>query len=291
MMNFTEREVRGAQMAGVGNILEGDLTGYQAAGVFNLVGGGEAAFVQAAGVFNVNQGAFRGLQAAGVFNLAQGPLTGAQMAGVFNRAPSVAGAQVGLVNISGDVQGSQVGLVNVAAGEVRGTQVGLVNISRSMRGLPVGLVSVSEGSAFSLSAYVSEDALGYVGLQLSSGLLYTVLYGGTRLTESPTLFAAGLGLGLHLPMGPFYVETDIGGQQAFQTGPLADPDLPAFPAARLLVGWKMYRSLALFGGVLLNGHIPGATELTPLHTGTPLNLRFSIGSLELYPKLVAGLRV
>jgi hypothetical protein len=55
------------------------------------------------------------------------------------------------------------------------------------------------------------------------------------------------------------------------------------------VGWKVLRSLSLFGGVLLNGHIPGSTELTPLHTGVPLDLRIAKGNLELYPKLTVGL--
>jgi len=322
MLNLTEHEVRGAQLAGIGNILEGDLAGYQAAGVFNVVAGGtlawqtagvfnivqgDSSFLQAAGVFNLNEGSFRGLgaagvfnlgpgpfsgiQAAGVFNLLEGPLAGAQLAGVFNRASSVAGAQVGLVNISGEVRGTQVGLVNVATGEVRGTQVGLVNIARSMRGLPVGLVNVSEKGGFSLSGWVTEDAFGYLGLQMSSGLLYTVLYGGSELAASPSLLAAGLGMGLRVPMGPFFVETDLSVQQAFETGPLAAPYSPPFPTARLLVGLKVFRSLGLFGGVLLNGFIPGSTVQTPLHTGTPLDLSFANGSLLLYPKLVAGLRI
>ncbi len=315
MLNFTEREVRGLQMAGVGNLLQGDLVGYQAAGVFNFVAGqsrafqsagvanlvrGDAGFLQTAGVFNIDQGAFRGLQAAGVFNLGggrasglqaagvfnllEGPLAGAQVAGVFNRATSVTGAQVGLVNIGGDVRGSQVGLINVATGEVWGAQVGLVNISREIHGLPLGLVSISKNGGFGLSAYYAEGNLGYVGLQMSSGLVYTVLYGGARL-GSPELYSAGLGLGLHLPMGPFYADLDLGIQSAYEP---TEPIAPPFPAARLLVGWKVLQSLSLFGGILLNGHIPGSTQLTPLHTGVPLHLQFANGSLELYPKLTAG---
>jgi hypothetical protein len=327
VLNLTGREVRGAQMAGVGNILEGELTGYQAAGVFNVVGGrtrsyqaagvfnivqGDSAFVQAAGVFNLNAGSFRGLgaagvfnlgtgpvsglQAAGVFNLLEGPLAGAQVAGVFNRADEVAGAQVGLVNISGDVRGSQVGLVNVATGEVQGTQVGLVNVAHSMRGLPVGLVNVSEKGGFSWSGWITEDGYGYAGLQMSSGLLYTVLYAGTQLAGSPALLAAGLGMGLRVPVGPFTVETDFSVQHAFEGDAqdwgegFATGYSPLFPTVRLLAGWRIFRSLGLFGGVVLNGHIPGSTLRTPLHTGTPLVLSFTNGSLELYPKLVAGLR-
>jgi hypothetical protein len=296
VLNLTEREVRGAQLAGVGNILDGELTGYQAAGVFNIVGG-RTRSLQAAGVFNLGPGPVSGLQAAGVFNLLEGPLSGAQLAGVFNRAEEVNGAQVGLVNISAEVRGGQVGLVNVATGEVRGTQVGLVNVARSVRGLPVGLVNVSQQGGFSWSGWITDDGYGYTGLQMSSGLVYTLLYGGTQLAGAPSLFAAGLGMGLRVPAGPFAVETDFSLQHAFEGAPqnwgagFATGYSPLFPTARFLVGWKVFRSLVLFGGVVLNGHIPGGTLRTPLHTGTPLNLQFSSGSLELYPKLVAGLRV
>ena len=328
VLNITEHEVRGLQAAGVGNILSGELVGLQAAGVFNITTGttrayqsagvfniveGEASFLEAAGVFNLNDGSFRGLeaagvfnigtgrvsgvQAAGVFNLLEGPIAGVQAAGVFNRAASVSGTQMGLVNISGEVRGAQVGLVNVATGEVRGTQVGLVNIARRMRGLPVGLVNVSEKGGFSWSGWITEDGFGYVGLQMSSGLMYTLLYGGTELVASPALYAAGVGLGLRLPVGPFSVETDFSAQHAFEGDPadwdagfLTAPYSWVFPTARLLVGLKLFGSLSLFGGVVLNGHIPGSTLATPLHTGVPLDLAFSTGHLLLYPKLVAGLR-
>jgi hypothetical protein len=297
-INLTEHEVRGLQAAGVGNILEGELTGYQAAGVFNIVGGNTRAW-QSAGVFNLGTGPVTGVQAAGVFNLLEGPLAGAQLSGVFNRASSVAGAQVGLVNISGEVRGTQVGLVNVATGEVRGTQVGLVNIARQVHGLPIGLVNVSEKGGFHWSGWFAEGGFGYVGLQMSSGLFYTLLYGGTELARAPDLFAAGAGLGLRVPMGPVSVEMDLSAQHVFEGDPsdwdagfLTAPYSPVFPTARLLVGLKVFRSLGVFGGVVFNGHVPGGTLLTPLHTGTPLDLHFSAsgGSLLLYPKLVAGLR-
>jgi hypothetical protein len=208
----------------------------------------------------------------------------------------VAGAQVGLVNISGEVRGGQVGLVNVATGEVQGTQIGLVNIARHMRGLPVGLVNVSERGGFIWSGWITEDGYGYAGLQMSSGLLYTMLYGGAQLAASPSLFAAGLGLGLRVPMGPFFVETDFSVQHVFEGDPegwsagFSNGYSPVFPTFRLLGGVKFFRSLGLFGGIVLNGHIPGSTLQTPLHTGTPLELSFTNGSLQLYPKLVAGLR-
>lgn len=329
VMNITENQVLGYQAAGVGNILNGRLTGAQSAGVFNIVAGettagqwagvfnivqGKASYVQSAGVFNINNGEFRGVQgagvfnidngavagfqSAGVFNIAEGPVSGAQMAGVFNRADSVSGAQVGLVNISEEVRGAQVGLVNIASGDVRGVQIGLVNIARHTRGLPIGLVNIVDRGEFHVAAWYSEDGLGYLGLQMTGGLLYTLLYGGVQLSLAPSLWAAGLGLGLHLPLGRLYVDSDLGIAHVFQGPPedwgegfLTSPYAPVFPVLRLAVGVRLFGSLALFGGLSFLAHVPGGTLLTPLHSGKPLDLAMGSGHLLLYPKLMVGLRL
>jgi len=216
---------------------------------------------------------------------------------VFNRAASVAGAQVGLVNISGDVAGAQIGLVNVG-GEVRGAQVGLVNIAREVHGVPLGLVNVAQKGGFNGSAWITESGVGYAGLQMSSGLVYTLLYFGAELQASPSVFAGGFGLGLRLPVGRLFVESDLSLQHAFVGAPAewgagfrTAPYSPVFPTARLLVGVKVLGPLSVFGGVMLNGMIPNGTMDTPLHSGVPLNLDFSSWNLLLYPKLMAGLRL
>jgi hypothetical protein len=329
VMNITEHRVLGYQAAGVGNILNGRLAGVQSAGVFNIVAGetlagqwagvfnvvhGKASFLQAAGVFNINEGEFRGVQGAGVFNVGQGavsgfqsagvfnilegPIAGAQIAGVFNRAQTVFGAQVGLVNISDEVRGAQVGLVNIASGEVRGVQVGLINVSRHLHGLPIGLVNIAEGGGFHLAGWYSEDGLGYLALQMSSGLFYTLLYWGTQLSQSPSLFAAGLGLGLQVPVGRFFLDSDLSAAHAFEGRPeewgdgfLTSPYAPVFPVLRLTVGVRLVGSLALFGGMSFLGHVPGGTLLTPLHSGDPIDLAMGAGHLLLYPKLIVGLRL
>jgi hypothetical protein len=329
VMNITEHRVLGYQAAGVGNILNGRLTGVQSAGVFNIVAGetlagqwagvfnivqGKASFMQGAGVFNINDGEFRGFQgagvfnigkaavsgfqSAGVFNIVEGPVSGAQMAGVFNRADSVSGAQVGLVNVSDEVRGAQVGLVNIASGDVRGVQIGLVNVSRHTRGLPIGLVNIVDRGELHVAGWYCEDGLGYLGLQITGGLLYTLLYGGLQLSQEPSLWAAGLGVGLHLPVGRLYVDSDLGIAHVFQGGPedwgagfLTSPYAPVFPVLRLAVGVRLFGSLALFGGMSFLAHVPGGTLLTPLHTGKPIDLAIGAGHLLLYPKLMVGLRL
>jgi hypothetical protein len=327
IMNLTGHQVLGYQAAGVGNILNGRLAGAQSAGVFNIVTGeakaaqwagvfniveGRATLLQEAGVFNINRGEFRGaqgagvfniddgplygLQAAGVFNVLNGPLAGAQAAGVFNRARNVSGAQVGLVNVCEELRGTQVGLVNIATGEARGVQVGLVNVSRRQRGVPVGLLNIVDRGEFHFSGWYSEDDMGYLGLQMIGGYGYTLLYWGTELSRAPSVFAGGLGLGLHLPLGRFFVDTDLSVAHVFQgpvqewgDGFLTSPLAPVFPVLRLAAGLRLFGPLALFGGVSLLGHVPGGTVATPLHSGKPLDL--GSGRLLLYPKLIVGLRL
>jgi hypothetical protein len=329
VMNITEHQVLGYQAAGVGNILNGRLAGVQSAGVFNIVAGesragqwagvfniaqGKAAFAQGAGVFNIaasefrgfqgagvfniGRGAVSGFQGAGVFNLVEGAVSGAQMAGVFNRAESVSGAQVGLVNVSEEVHGAQVGLVNIASGDVHGVQIGLINVSRHTRGMPIGLINIMDRGELHAAAWYCEDGLGYLGLQMTGGLLYTILYAGLQLSKAPSLWAAGLGLGLHLPIGRLYVDSDLGIAHVFEGRPqdwgegfLTSPYAPVFPVLRLAVGVRLFGHLALFGGVSVLAHVPGGTLLTPLHTGKPIDLTMGSGHLQLYPKLMVGLRL
>ncbi len=329
VMNLTENRVLGYQAAGVGNILNGRLTGVQSAGVFNIVSGdtlaaqwagvfniveGRASFLQQAGVFNINEGEFRGAQAAGVFNIGGGPLygfqaagvfnildgpvAGAQAAGVFNRAQTVSGAQVGLVNVCDELRGTQVGLVNIATGEAHGVQVGLVNISQRLHGLPVGLLNIVDRGEFHFSGWYSEDNIGYLGLQLIGGFGYTLLYWGTELSQAPSLFAGGLGLGLHLPFGRFFVDSDLSIAHVFEgpverwgDGFLTSPNAPVFPVLRLAAGMRLFGPLALFGGISFLGHVPGGTLATPLHSGRPIDLAMGSGHLLLYPKLIVGLRL
>jgi hypothetical protein len=280
------------------NVNEGNTSFLQAAGVFNMVGGTFAG-VQAAGVFNMSTENLTGFQAAGVFNMAEGPVNGAQVSGVFNTASRVSGAQVGVVNISEDVNGTQIGVVNISSGAVRGAQVGLVNISEDLYGLPIGLINIVENGIFRTSGWFSELGMGYLGFQMGSRYLYTLLYGGLTLGERPSLYTAALGLGLHVPVGPFFVDADLSAKaswtgwsqselaQAFDAGTLS----PVWPSARLLLGVEVFGFLGLFGGVMLDSTIPGYTVATELHQGdNAFTLELSGASLQVHPKLFAGIK-
>ena len=329
VMNITEDRLTGIQASGVGNIIEGDLLGIQYAGVFNIVGrettaaqwagvfnvnegntsffqaagvfnmvGGTFAGVQAAGVFNMSKGTLTGFQAAGIFNMAEGSLSGAQFSGVFNKAVRVSGAQVGVVNISDDVSGTQVGIVNISRGVVRGAQVGIVNISRDLYGIPIGLINIVENGIFRTSGWYSEGGLGYVGFEMGSRYLYTLLYAGMALGDRPSIYTGALGFGLHVPVGPVFVDADLSAKASWSgwsKGELAEAfDMsemsPFWPSARLLLGVQVFGFVGLFGGVMLDSTIPGYTVATGLHQGSSFNMDLWGTSLQVYPKLFAGIK-
>jgi hypothetical protein len=313
VMNITEDKLTGVQASAVGNIIEGDLLGVQYAGVFNIVGRdttaaqwagvfnineGDTSFLQAAGVFNMVGGTFSGVQAAGVFNMAEGPVSGAQFSGVFNTATKVSGAQVGVVNISEDVSGTQVGIVNISSGVVRGAQVGIVNISRDLYGIPIGLINIVENGIFRTTGWYSEGGLGYVGFQMGSRYLYTLLYGGMALGDRPALYTGALGLGLHVPVGPFFVDADLSAKASWtgwSESELAEAfDMreisPFWPSARLSLGVQVFGFMGLFGGVMFDATIPGYTAETGLHQGDSFTMELWGTPLQVYPKLFAGIK-
>ncbi|UCF97030.1 MAG: caspase family protein [Spirochaetaceae bacterium] len=329
VMNITEDKLTGVQASGVGNIVEGELVGIQYSGVFNIAGGdttaaqwagvfnineGNTSFLQAAGVFNMVGGTFAGVQAggvfnmskqtltgvqtAGVFNMAESTVTGAQISGVFNTATKVSGAQVGVVNISEDVSGTQIGIVNISGGAVRGAQVGIVNISQDLYGIPIGLINIVENGIFRTSGWFSELGLGYVGFEMGSRYLYTLLYAGMALGDRSTVYTGALGLGLHIPVGSFFVAGDLsakaswtGWSESELTAAFDIDELsPIWPSARIMLGVRIFGFLSLFGGVMLDTTIPGYTVATELHQGSSFTLDLLSTPMEVYPKLFAGIK-
>ncbi len=218
-------------------------------------------------------------------------------AGVFYTATKVSGVQIGIVNISEDVDGTQIGIVNISSGQVRGAQVGIVNISRDLYGIPIGLVNVVENGIFRMSGWFSELGMGYVGFEMGSRYLYTLLYGGMALGDRPSLYTAALGFGLHIPVGPFFVEGDLSAKsswtgwseselsEAFDTTDLS----PVWPSARIMLGVRVLRIFSLFGGVMLDSALPGYTVETGLHQDSSFTMNLWNAPVEVYQKLFVGI--
>lgn len=85
--------------------------------------------VQLSGGANLARGAVDGTQVATAFNVAGEDVRGLQLTGGLNLAPTVDGAQIGIVNVGRHVRGLQLGVINVAE-EVEGAALGLVSVTR-----------------------------------------------------------------------------------------------------------------------------------------------------------------
>lgn len=84
---------------------------------------------------NATQLMFKGLAISGLFNYNRGPanIYGLQIAGLTNinaGSGDVYGIEIALVNIAGNIHGLQIGLVNIAHA-LHGLQIGLLNINRT----------------------------------------------------------------------------------------------------------------------------------------------------------------
>lgn len=159
ILNIVRKDVKSAQLSGVGNIVGGSAHGFQAAGTFNIVRG-DVGKVQLGGVFNIVGGSVTGLQAAGNFNVCN-TFDGAQISGLFNYTLKFSGAQIGgiwsearvadglqlsgIMNTSKEITGFQIaGITNIAS-VVDGTQIaGIVNAAKTVDGNQVaGILNVA----------------------------------------------------------------------------------------------------------------------------------------------------
>lgn len=116
--SMVERDMRGVQFGGVlftgmpGAAAARDATGVQLGGLFASHCGGDLRGVQIAGVGNRTDGSMRGMQLGIIGNLGESDVRGVQFSGLFNRAETLHGLQIALVNYCRNLNGIQIGLIN-----------------------------------------------------------------------------------------------------------------------------------------------------------------------------------
>lgn len=143
-LNHTMRSLEGLQVAGLGNTVWDTLSGVQIAGGANVVKGGMRG-TQVAGAVNVTTQNVDGVQVAGGFNVTVKDVRKTQAAGAGNYGRNVSGAQVaGGMNMAvGNVGGGQVaGAFNYARNVTGGQVAGGVNVAvDTVRGGQVGVLN------------------------------------------------------------------------------------------------------------------------------------------------------
>jgi hypothetical protein len=160
-VNHSMRAMKGVQVAGITNTVWDTLSGVQVAGGVNVVKRGMAG-TQVSGAANVAIGDLDGVQLSGGLNAATGVVNKTQISGAVNYAKAVKGGQVsGGVNVSlGEVGGGQVGFGANYAGSVTGGQVSFGanvatgEVSGGQVGFGLNYASHVTGGQFSIGANV-----------------------------------------------------------------------------------------------------------------------------------------
>jgi hypothetical protein len=144
--------VKGIQICGISNLVNGHVSGIQIAGINNL-NRRKTVGLQIAGINNLNLDTIKGLQFAGINNLNLKYTEGAQFAGMFNlnKVHSKGPEFAGLFNISEEYQGKlrMAGLFNLSRNESTSNDfAGLFNINKSSKGkvLAAGLFNITQDS-------------------------------------------------------------------------------------------------------------------------------------------------
>lgn len=298
---ITEGNMEGIQISSVFSIVEGRMEGVQLSGVFNLVEG-EMEGPQIAGVFNISEGNVAGPQLAGVFNIGEGRVEGPQIAGVFNIAEGEqsSGVQIGGVfNVAEHYEGMQYGVVNVAE-SMSGIQVGVVNIADELNGIPIGLVNIIGDGLHNLSAWYDQNEMINVGFQLGS-FYYTFFQGAVFAEDPNSKLSVGLGMGIEMPVGPFYFSTEVYAKTYAEGQGTLDKNIQqafsdetrTFPALRLTLGKNLTGKTALFGGVDMALHLRGIGNYVPgVMQGESWSFDYSGEGdyLDFYPSWFFGVR-
>ncbi|HET6923702.1 MAG TPA: hypothetical protein VFI16_11205 [Anaeromyxobacteraceae bacterium] len=288
-------DARGAQVAGLLNWTGGSLRGAQAAGALNSAGR-DSSGAQVAGAVNLAS-ALTGLQVAGALNLASA-MSGVQVGGAVNLASAMSGVQVaGAVNVASEAPGVQVaGGMNFASG-LAGVQVGVVNVARQADGAQLGVVNVAEDADVSLGVFswvkhgthdvgLAATEYGVLAEADTGGrTLYGILTGGTAYRSHPRLYLLGLGIGWRaLSADAIALDVQAAAMQVVDADHWTERFLCS---ARAVVAMRVVGPLSVFAGPTFNFYVdsePRKIELVGHGWKSGTGVRF-------WPGILAGLRL
>jgi hypothetical protein len=241
------------QMGTIGTIASA-VTGVQLAGVFNSAAKAQA--IQA--TFGLNRAeTLEGIQVAMGVNIATAASQGWQSALFVNiAADSFIGAQTSFVNVAGEMKGVQVGFVNRSSA-AKGLQIGLVNSGGDGSGLQLGIVNIADEYDGAAVGLVTVHRKGYNHVFVNSGTMepfvvsaswgsqyiYTNVQVGTGFKNGPSVAA---GVGAHLPIRKFYIDTDLAGGYRF-----SGVDEGVVVRARMQPGLELGKRFAIQTGIVV----------------------------------------
>lgn len=254
VFNYTFGKVSGAQISGVGNISNNNVEGLQLAGVSNN-NKGTINGAQISGVLNTNLREMTGLQLAGVVNIQTGKISGCQLSGVYGIASNVKGVQLAGVmsHVTHDVSGVQISSILNKARKLNGLQFGLVNIADSIEnGVQIGLFNIVKNGYHAFE--FTKDETYYCNFMYKTGgkRLYSILNAGINKDK------VGVGYGIGY-IQPVYKRLSVN-IDAIYSALLATNSSDTYQGEiinfRLGINYRIQKHLTLTSGLSLNQYDP-----------------------------------
>lgn len=222
VINARIQTLRGVSIAGIVSHVEEEMHGYQASLITNIAPP-DAIGYQTVGIVNIAKGNFTGMQAAGLLNITKG---------------TAMGLQGGFINIAEDMYG---------------VQAGFINIANQMHGVPLGIINIADNGTQSAIVYASNFSGVNVGAKFVVNNFHSVItLGGLDIDgDYDNAGSYSTFWGYHLPIGPLYLEADVGTMYLadIDTWDDDDPDIRRLNAARFTLGWNITPWLGVFGGI------------------------------------------
>jgi len=208
----------GAQLAGFAKYVNKDYTGIQAAGFANVIGGKSNA-VQLSGFSNVALDSFDGIQITGFANVSVKEITKIQLSGFANYSKGNGAGQItGFANANaGSLKGIQLaGFANVNTETVQGVQIaGFSNYTKKLKGvqiapfnyvdslesgIPIGVFSVVRNGYRAFEISFSETLYGAASFKTGVKSFYNIISVGASYREGKYLWGWGYGIGTLIPL-------------------------------------------------------------------------------------------
>lgn len=264
LVSWTGNDFRGAQISLV-SLIGKDFYGFQG------------------GLVNFVSGNFMTVQ-AGLVNYIGGNLNGYQAGLVNLTAHNLKGCETGLVNLTWNAfEGPQIGLVNFAD-KVKGLQIGLVNYAGELDGVSIGLVSiVARNGQTHGQTWIDETGFVNAALIHGSRTIYNIYHVGADVGVN--LWTYGLGLGVHLPFDPLYVNIEVMGSSISHIGSWDGNN--TLSRIRAYVGYRFMEHLSVIGGISLNYYHAWFGNTPSIDPFYKFSKTFDDGS-KLWPGLFIG---
>lgn len=210
------------------------------------------------------------------------------------------GFQMGLVNIIGNnFSGFQAGIADIDTSSFNGLEIGLLNINNESKGLQFGLINFSTGmdgesiglvsivlSNGQTHAQVWADETGFLNAAFVNGskTVYNIYKAG--IDANGSLWSAGLGLGVRLPVDQFFINVEIMDSAVSSIKALNANDVLA--QLRVYASFIIVGRLSLITGISINCYLKVDDRAPDINSLYNLNVLYN-SNLKFWPGIFAGL--